>query len=276
MRRMAVLVALLMLLGACASDSAAPQVGVAGLSLLGPYEAEVGTVPRFEWSDVDGAAKYRLVVLGPQGPIWAWEGTETSVNLGGLTGDRPELMPGPVVEAGTSWSVAAFDASGAVLDIVGPIEIAPAGTSATTEPESTTTLGEVLSEDLPDPCALVPQEAIDEIFGENAPVGEPGDVMGPGNTSGGRQCSWSRGIPTLWAYIFIRPGFLTPMEMCDYCETIDGYGDEAWAGETDLGSGGSLIAISVAGLGVQLSADGLGVTVEQLEPIAAAVLAGLP
>ena len=122
----------------------------------------------------------------------------------------------------------------------------------------------------------LPQEAIDEIFGENSPVGEPGDVIGPGNTSGGRACSWARGTATLRVSIFIRPGFLTPMEICDYCETIDGYGDEAWAGESDRGSGGSLIAISVGGLGVQLSADGLGVTVEQLEPIAAAVLAGMP
>ena len=48
------------------------------------------------------------------------------------------------------------------------------------------------------------------------------------------------------------------------------------AGESDQGSGGSLIAISVGGLGVQLSADGLGVTVEQLEPMAAALLAGMP
>lgn len=276
MKRVAVLVAVLVVAGACGSE-AAPPTGEAGLSLLGPLEAEVGTVPRFEWTEVDGAAKYRLVVLGSDGPIWAWEGGDTAVNLGGLTGDRPELMPGPVIEAGTSWSVVAFDASGGVLDIVGPIEIAPAGTSATTEPaEPTTTQREVASEDLPDPCALVPQEAIDEIFGENPPEGRVGDVTGPGGTSGGRRCSWSRGVPALWLSIFISPGFLTPLEICDYCSTIDGFGDEAWAGETDLGMGGSLLAISVGGLGVQLSADGLGVTVEQLEPLAEAVLAGLP
>ncbi len=277
MRRTAVLVALLLVAGACASEAAAPPTGEAGLSLVGPYQAEVGTVPRFEWSEVDGAATYRLVVLGQRGPIWAWEGEETSVNLGGLSGDRPELMPGPVVEAGTSWSVVALGPAGEILDLVGPIEIAPAdGSTSETEAPSTTTSRELSADDLPDPCSLVSQADVDAVFGGSSPDGEPGSVTGPGGTSGGRRCSWSAGFASLDVSIFIRPSFLTPMEMCGNCEAIAGYGDEAWGGVDDRGSGGAILAISVGGLGVQAGAYGLEATVEQLEALAAPVLAGLP
>lgn len=275
MRRCLLLVVVLLLVSACGDGADAPPTGEAGLSLLGPLEAEPGTVPRFEWSEVDGAVTYRLVVLGQDGPIWAWEGEGTSVNLGGLEIDRPELMPGPVVEPGTSWSVAAFDASGGVLDVVGPIEIAPGGPAAT-EAATTTTDGPAGAGDLPDPCALVPQESIVGLFGENPPESRPGDVTGPGGTSGGRTCSWSTGIPSLWVSIFIDPGFLMPMSVCGFCEPIDGLGDEAWAGFSDQGSGGALVAVSVGGWGLQVSADGLGATVEQVLAVAEAVLAGMP
>lgn len=289
MRRLSLLVAVAMLALSCGGgggegtdepdgggDSLAAGADESGgeFEALGPFEADVGSVPEFAWTSIEGAELYRLAVLGPTGPIWAWEGSATSVNLGGLTGPRPIGMPGPVVVAGTSWSVVAFDTSGDVVGIVGPIAVAgPAPTPATSGPP--TTSGERVAEDLPDPCALVSQQDVDNIFGQAAPIGEPGDVSGPGGVSGGRSCRWSQGFSAVHVAIFVRPGFLTPTSICDYCEPVNDVGDEAWAGVSDLGSGGALLAISVDGLGVQVSADGLGATVQQLTPIASSVIAGL-
>lgn len=275
-RRLALLVSIALVAMSCSSDEVTPITGEAGLTALGPLEAEVGSVPRFEWSAIDGAATYRLAVLGPSGPIWAWEGEETAVNLGGLTGDRPEAMPGPVVEAGTSWSVAALDTSGRIIDLVGPIEISPGDTTATEPPETDTTVDEISAADLPDPCLLVPQDFVQGIWGENGPEGEPGETPGPGGIVGGRSCRWSNGIPVLRVAVFISPDYLMPLDICGYCEAVDGLGDDAWAGESDQGMGGSLVAIIVDGLGIQLSADGLDVSKDQLLSLAAAVIERMP
>jgi hypothetical protein len=102
---------------AVGSPIAAPGIGTA-IELVAPPTEGAGEVPSFEWRSVQGAEFYRLVVLDPsQGPIWAWEGTETSVNLGGLPGERPTGDGGPVIVAGSSWSVAALDADGHVVAV---------------------------------------------------------------------------------------------------------------------------------------------------------------
>lgn len=270
------LMVVVMLAAGCSGGGASAPFRSGGPDGASPVEAEVGSVPTFEWAPIDGAALYRLAVLGSEGPIWAWEGPETTVNLGGLVGDRPEGMAGPVVLAGTSWSVAAFDEAGRVLEVVGPIVLSEGGapTATSAEPEST---AEPSASDLPDPCALVLQADVDALLGGPGGPGDSGDVSGPGDTVGGRSCSWSQGFgSTLRVSIFVRPGFLTPIDICsEYCEPIAGIGNEAWGGASDRGAGGALVAISVDGLGVQVSADGLGASVEQLIPLAESVLAGL-
>lgn len=260
--------------GACGA-SGGGSTGGPDSKAIGPLTAEVGSVPTFEWSPVDGAALYRLAVLGPAGPIWAWEGSATSINLGGLSGDRPKEMPGPVVLAGTSWSVVALGDSGEVLEVIGPIEISPADGSSDPPPTSTGGSDDLAAEDLPDPCALVEQSDVEALFGGAAPDGTTALVTGPGGVPGGRSCSWSRGLAGAHVSIFTRPSFLTPTNICDFCEPIDGLGDEAWAGVSERGSGGALLAISADGLGVQVSADGLGASVDQLVPLARSVLAGI-
>lgn len=63
---------------------------IAGLSeivVLGPPSSEAGEAPQFRWEPVAAAASYGLVVLGSDGPIWAWQGEETGVWLGGLPFD---------------------------------------------------------------------------------------------------------------------------------------------------------------------------------------------
>jgi hypothetical protein len=280
MNRLVLLVVLSLVAMGCGSggdgetDATDPATSGTGFAVVGPLEAEVGSVPRFEWTEVGGAVGYRVAVLGPSGPIWAWEGKDTHVNLGGLAGDRPELMPGPVVVPGTTWSVVALGASGEILGIAGPIEIAPADPS-TSQPSTTTTSGEVAASDLPDPCVLITQDAVDALFGGNGPVGEAGEVVGSGGTTGGRMCQWSPGISLLSVTIYVRPSFLIPIDRCVWCEPIQDLGDEAWGGETDLGSGGATLAISINGVGVQAEDFGHGITLDQLRDLVRPILVAL-
>lgn len=103
--------------GAVGSPIAAPGLDAA-VELVAPPTEGAGEVPTFEWKAAQGAASYRLVVLDPDGgPTWAWEGAETTVNLGGLPGERPTGEGGPVIVAGSSWSVAALDPDGHVVAV---------------------------------------------------------------------------------------------------------------------------------------------------------------
>jgi len=48
-----------------------------------------GTRPEVSWDAMDGAATYRVTVVAADGgPPWAWEGSATSVALGGRTDER--------------------------------------------------------------------------------------------------------------------------------------------------------------------------------------------
>ncbi len=97
------------------------EAGLPQIELLGPRAAGAGEVPAFEWKSVTDASLYRLVVKDADGEVlWAWSGTGTKVNLGGLPDERPADISGPVVTPGSTWSVVAFGGSGeavAVSDI---------------------------------------------------------------------------------------------------------------------------------------------------------------
>jgi hypothetical protein len=89
----------------------------ATVELTAPPEEGAGEVPTFGWERVAGAAANRLVVLDAEGrAVWAWEGPETSVALGGVL-DRPEGAEGPVLTAGSTWTVAALGADGHVVAV---------------------------------------------------------------------------------------------------------------------------------------------------------------
>ncbi len=89
------------------------EAGLPQIGLLAPAATGAGEVPAFEWEAVPDAALYRLVVSDPDGEVlWAWSGTETKVNLGGLPEERPADVAGPVITPGSTWSVVAFSGSG--------------------------------------------------------------------------------------------------------------------------------------------------------------------
>jgi hypothetical protein len=99
--------------------------GVEPLEVLGPPETGAGPVPVFSWSPVEGATLYDLVVVGPDGPIWAWQGEETELALGGLPFERPEGLGGPVLETGSCWSVVALDGNGHVIAASPLLSVSP-------------------------------------------------------------------------------------------------------------------------------------------------------
>jgi len=91
--------------------------GAGTVELVAPPPTGAGEVPTFEWRPVEGAATYQVVVQDGQGnAVWSWQGEATSVALGGVP-DRPAAAEGPVLSAGSSWSVAALDAQGHVVAV---------------------------------------------------------------------------------------------------------------------------------------------------------------
>jgi hypothetical protein len=115
---------------AASQDSAAPRgqaliEGLPAITVLGPSESGAGEAPLFRWDPVAGAARYSLAVLGPEGPLWAWQGEATEVFLGGLPFERPPGWAGPVIVPGTCWSVVGLDAAGHVVAVSEFLPVAP-------------------------------------------------------------------------------------------------------------------------------------------------------
>lgn len=90
--------------------------GVPLLRALTPT-ADVGIRPVLEWEPVAGAATYRAVVLDSEGQAtWMWTGDEVTVPYGGALFPQ-DHGDGPVVGAGSTWSVVALDDRREVLAI---------------------------------------------------------------------------------------------------------------------------------------------------------------
>ena len=67
----------------------------------------------FSWVAVDGAASYALAVVTTEDePLWAWQGAETEVILGGWSTPPPAEAFGPLLLGDANWFVVAFDAAG--------------------------------------------------------------------------------------------------------------------------------------------------------------------
>jgi hypothetical protein len=99
--------------------------GMDRVDVVGPPHEGAGDVPLFAWTPFAGAAQYDLVVLGPEGPIWAWRGAETEVWLGGLPFERPPGVWGPVIVDGSCWSVVALDDAGHAIAVSDFLAVSP-------------------------------------------------------------------------------------------------------------------------------------------------------
>jgi len=100
--------------------------GLPVIDVFAPSESDAGDVPLFRWEAVEGAAEYSLAVRGPDGPLWAWRGTGTQIYFGGLPFERPPGWAGPVMVAGSCWSVLALDRSGHVMAVSELLPVSPA------------------------------------------------------------------------------------------------------------------------------------------------------
>ncbi len=114
---------------ATTTTSIAPQnepllVGADPVVRLTPTEG-VGVRPTLGWEAVEGADSYFLVVKDEAGvPYWAWEGSESSIPLGGA--EFPEdYGNGPTIGPGYTWSVSAYAADGTFLAISGDRPVSP-------------------------------------------------------------------------------------------------------------------------------------------------------
>jgi hypothetical protein len=89
-------------------------------------EQGAGAYPFFEWAAVPEAAFSLLFVFDTNGvTYWAWEGTATSVYLGGLDQPPTPGSMGPVLDAPMTWAVIAFDATDNLIASSAARPIAP-------------------------------------------------------------------------------------------------------------------------------------------------------
>lgn len=243
-----------------ASNGAQPAVlarpvalaGLPEVELLAPGETEAGPAPTFEWNAVDGAAAYRLSVVGPDRPLWSWVGEETRVTLALRTDDRSEQAPGLEIEQGSWWSVAALAADGSVLALSpfravspeqGPAEPTPppfldgtplaAGDTADDgadgadeAPEAPEAPASSDSGELPDACDIVTPEEVAQVFGDVADYGPSGFPTGEGS-----DCVFERVNDGLTIDIQLDPttaGYRPEDWVSGEPTPVDGLGDESY------------------------------------------------
>jgi hypothetical protein len=99
--------------------------GLPVIEVLSPAGSGVGDAPLFSWDPVDGATRYFVSVLGPEGPLWGWQGEETQIYFGGLPIERPAGWAGPNLVAGSCWSVFARGADGHVMAVSEFLPVSP-------------------------------------------------------------------------------------------------------------------------------------------------------
>lgn len=206
---------------------------LARVELLDPPTTGAGPAPVFRWAAVDGAATYRLSVLGPDGPRWGWEGPDTAIRYGAVD----EGQRGPAIVPGSWWTVAAIDAVGDVLaasDLrpasptddrgpapvwlpgAAPIAEAPAEVPAADPAEGDAAGGPVTTETVK-PCVLLSTEQIVAAIGGQ--WSEPEESLYPGGKGG--SCSWTYGTSALGGGLSIS------------ISKVEAYNPAGWNGESD-------------------------------------------
>ncbi len=99
--------------------------GLPAIEPTSPPSAGAGHYPLFSWEPVPAAEAYQVVVSGPAGPIWAWEGPDPRIRFGGLTDEPPADYGGPSLDGPGCWSVVALDADGHVIAASAVVPVTP-------------------------------------------------------------------------------------------------------------------------------------------------------
>jgi hypothetical protein len=161
------------------------------VELTEPGSSAVGETPRFGWRPVEGAAEYRLVVTDATGPVWAWQGPETTVRFGGVDDPQPGYIGIRLLDPGW-WSVAALDGDGRVMAVsvrrsVSPDERTPGDPASGDRPAAPSP-----EEDGPidpttvDPCTVLDLDEVAAALGASVHPGE----LSTGAGGAYRSCTW--------------------------------------------------------------------------------------
>jgi hypothetical protein len=106
--------------------------GFPTVKLSGPGSTGAGEYPLFGWEAVSGATTYQLVVSGPSGPTWAWEGPATEIRYGAVDSEPPAGYGGPRLTEPSCWSVVALDADSHAVAASGVVPVSPGSEPAQT------------------------------------------------------------------------------------------------------------------------------------------------
>lgn len=211
------------------------------IELLAPTEFDAGRAPTFEWAPVDTAATYRLSVLAPDAPTWAWLGSATSVRYGGV----PEGANGPSLRPGSWWSVTALSGDGSVLAVSdlravsptadrGPDPLWAAGSTATDAATGDAVEGDAASAALAPKAAPSPGpnggRACDLLTADEIHDAVEGDWGEPRLTPLGQAASWCEWTSVNGTLLSLEVG---PADQYDpdgwgADETVAGLGDRAY------------------------------------------------
>jgi hypothetical protein len=239
--------------------SALPEI-----TLLSPSPTGAGPVPVFSWRPVDGAASYRISVLGQQGPIWAWLGDNTEVRMGGLDAEPAPGAGGILLTEPAYWTVAALTEDGRVIALSGLSPVSPDDNPTSWVPGAVTEAPEQSPAPTPkaeeefSACGLLTTEEL-SLYLETEPTVGEAETLADGQYYG---CEWQIPDDEL-SYVSIEiytgdqhwnpTGWAGP----DY-ETVEGLGEDSFA---YLDWGGWRVGILRDGRTIYLT-TGLGPTKE--------------
>jgi hypothetical protein len=193
------------------------------VELVAPGATNAGRAPTFRWGTVAGAAAYRLTVLGSDAPRWSWQGNASEVRYGGV----PEGVDGPSLVAGSWWSVAALDESGALVALSELRAVSPASDpglepSWAGGPVATAAAPTVAPTTAATACAIVSTAEITAAI--QGDWGEPKDEsLGAGDLS----CAWTSSHGTLLT-LSVEPAGNYDPEGWGADEKINGLGSTAY------------------------------------------------
>lgn len=224
---------------------AAALDGYASVTLTAPAATDAGPSPSFAWKPVDGAAEYRLAVVGADGPVWAWAGPETTVLFGAYADAPAEGVGALRLQTAAWWSVAAFDADGALLAISDHRAVAPDASVPAPWADESRGAEEASAEasaPLASACDLFTDAEAEAFLGGALAGAGEGGVESDGVTL---YCSWVRADDELLTLdLSIEPGVLRESwdeslaTMLEYDPTMphafEGVGDDSYL-EADWG-----------------------------------------
>jgi hypothetical protein len=210
------------------------------IQLLAPAELGAGRAPTFEWAPFADAATYRLSVLAPDAPTWAWLGSDTSVRYGGV----PEGVGGPSLRPGSWWSVAALGSDGTVVamsdlravspaDDRGPAPAWAADSSIGASGEGAVapaTTAPVASPSPASDAGPIGARACDLLTGDEITSAIKGQWEAPSLSTFGRDASWCewRSVRGSVLSVSIGPAKNYDPDGWGADETLDGLGERAY------------------------------------------------